>query len=75
MRTFVPRRAGISRWSRAGPIRVVPVVADHWFAYIVGIPGDIKGDRPMDTYLSVGLVFTLLLASAVLYWLVGGRRR
>jgi hypothetical protein len=29
----------------------------------------------MDTYLSVGLVFTLLLASAVLYWLVGGRRR
>lgn len=29
----------------------------------------------MDIYLSVGLVFTLLLGSAVLYWLVGQPRR
>lgn len=29
----------------------------------------------MEIYLSVGLVFTLLLVSAVLYWLVGQPRR
>jgi hypothetical protein len=27
----------------------------------------------MDVYLSLGLVFTVLLGSAVLYWLIGRR--
>ena len=29
----------------------------------------------MDLYLSLGFVFTLLLGSAVMYWLIGRRRK